>query len=150
MKSLHTLTGGKKVFFVSVIMAILLASLSAFSALAAPAAPAGASEVSERIFGNQASELSFDQAWFNTFKADHSHFVKPSSPNELQQYLNRYAIALGQAEAIVKSRGTAVITAKSTSAQVSTLTRLDEKDQDSLSVLLHEMRDLRMKISLIA
>jgi hypothetical protein len=152
MKSMHTLTGGKKVFAVSVIVAVLLASLSAFSVFAAPAtpaAPANASEAAERIFGNQASELSLDRTWFDNFKADHSNFVNVSKPNKLQQYLDQYAIALGNAEAIVKSRGTAVITGKSTNEQVNTLTRLDQTDQQDLAIWLHLMRDLRVKVSQI-
>ncbi len=148
MKSLHTLTGGKKVFAVSVVMALILASLSAFSAFAAPA-PTSASEISEQIFGNQLRELNLDRVWFNDFKANHSNFVNPSEPNKLQQYLDQYGIALGKAEAIVKSRGTVVITSKSTNAQVNTLTQLDQTNQQDLAVWLHMLRDLRMKLSLI-
>lgn len=138
----------KKIVFVSTIMAFIVASLSAFSAFAAPAT-ANAPKRSEQIFGNQFRELTADRAWFNSFRTNHSNFVNVSEPLRIQQYLNRYAVALAKAEAIVKSRGTVVVTSKSTNAQVSSITHIDQADTANLAVLLHEMRALQVRLNRI-
>src|SRR5512147_2017771 len=102
--------GGKKMFAIALIMALLSASLSAFSVLAAPSQRTA----EEQIWGSRLRELDADRAFFDHFKAQHSNFVTPSHPRELQQYLNQYAFALKQAEAIVKGRGTTMVTGQST------------------------------------
>lgn len=133
----------KKMFVVSTIMAVIVASLSAFSVFAAPA------KTSAKIFGSQLSELNADRAFYNHFKANPKNFVNVSDPLKLQQYLARYAFALAQADAVVKGRGTIVATSKSTNAQVNAINNMDQTAEQNLAMWLHVMRDLRVRISQI-
>ncbi len=138
----RTLAGGKKMFVVSIITALIAASLSAFSVFAAPST----TSASARIFGNQLSELNADRAFLNNFKANHNNFANASDPLKLQRYIARYDFALIQADAVVKGRGTVLITSKSTNAQVNTIDNMDQTAQQNLAIWLHEMRDLRVKM----
>ncbi len=131
----------KKMFIVSSIMALVVASLSAFSVFAAPAS------TSEHIFGQQFRELQSDRNFYDHFIADSKNFVNASSPNQLQQDLARYAFALKSAEAIIAGRGTAVVTSKSTNSQTNAINNMDQTAQQNLAMWLHMMRDLRVKIS---
>ncbi len=132
-----------KMFIVSLIMALVLASVSAFSVFAAPSTKSSSS----RIFGAQLRDLNNDRVWLSNFKADRNNFVNAAKPLKLQQYLNQFASDLAQASAIVASRGTVVATSQSTNAQVNSINNLDNSTEAKLAALLHDMRELREKLT---
>ncbi len=133
----------KKVFVISSIMAFLVASLSAFSVFAAPS-------TLSRAWGSQLTELQADRNFYTHVKADHQNFVKPADPAKLQQDLNRFAIALTKAQAIVNNRAnTEVLNAKGmTTAAVNRQDQAHQTAEQQLAALLHEMRDLKAAINL--
>ncbi len=134
----------KKIVVISTIMAIFATALSAFSVFAAPST--ADTSASAKIFGSQLDELNADRVFYTKFVSDRQNFVKPSDPLKLQKYLAHYAADLAQAESIVKARGTVMATSKSTSAQVNAINGMDSTARANLAVLLHDMRDLQMKI----
>lgn len=92
-------TGVQKIFAISMIMALLVASFAATSVFAAPVRQdgGGGEDGSGGVTPNQVRELQQSQAWFNNFR------TKPGRGNSarISQYLGQYAFALGQANAIL-------------------------------------------------
>src|SRR5512138_1464626 len=92
-------TGVKKIFAISMIMALLVASFAATSVFAAPVRQdsGGGEDGSGGVTPNQVRELQQSQSWFNNFR------TQPGRGNSarVSQYLDQYAFALGQANAIL-------------------------------------------------
>ncbi len=131
----------KKMFIVSTLMAIIVASLSAFSVFAAPSG-------SSRSWGQQLGELQADKNFYDHFIANHKNFVHPSDPVKIHVFLAEYAADLSKAEAIVSNSANAapVNTKNMTSAKVNRQDQLHQTAAQDLAVLLHDMRALQARL----
>ncbi len=131
----------KKMFIVSTLMAIIVASLSAFSVFAA-------SGGSSRSWGQQLGELQADKNFYDHFVANHKNFVHPSDPIKIHVFLAEYAADLSKAEAIVSNHTNAapVSTKNLSSAQVNHQNQLHQTAAQDLAVLLHDMRALQARL----
>jgi len=87
--------GGKRIFAVSIIVALILASVSAMGVFAAPT----------KISGGQLRELGAAMRWYNNFRSQPGRFNSASDQAKLQQYLDQYAFALRQAQALLVNGG---------------------------------------------
>ena len=125
------------------VLALALAVLSTTSVLAAPAnASSTARYNSERIWGNQFRDLRTDRAIYNNYKSHPGEFKSSSKPAEVQQYLDQYAFALKQAEAIILHGS------PSSTADVKTNNRYEKSltAQQELATYLHMIRGLQLKL----
>ncbi len=131
----------KKMFVVSTIMALIVASLSAFSVFAAPSA-------ASRAWGQQLNELQADRSFYSHFVANHKNFVHPSDPIKIKVYLTEYAVDLIKAEAIVASPANAAVTntKNMTNRQTNSQTQAHQSAVQALAVLLHDMRALQARL----
>ncbi len=131
----------KKMFIVSTLMALVVASLSAFSVFAAPS-------TSSRVWGAHFDQLQADRVFYDHFVANHKNFVKPSDPIKLQVYLARYAADLSQAQAIIANPANteALNTKNMTSRQVNSQDQTHQTAVQDLATLLHDMRNLQRRL----
>ena len=91
-----------KLVVFSTVLAVVLATTSATSAFAASATASNLTNHNlATIWGSQFRELQADRAIYSNFKSKGGEINNSSTPAEIQQYLNQYAFALSQAEAIV-------------------------------------------------
>lgn len=132
-----------KIVVFSTVLAVILATASATSVFAASAtAPNFSTHNLAVVWGNQYRELQTDRTFYNEFKSHREEINSSSSAAEIQQYLNQFAFALGQAQAIVL-HGTPSST--STVKINSRFERSRTAEQD-LATFLHMMRGLREKL----
>lgn len=151
--------GGKKLRAASIIVALILASFSAIGVLAAP------SRV--EIGGSQLRELQADMRWYNNFRLQPDLIKNSADRSKLQQYLDQYALALRQAQAVVAHGGINTTSTTSTgqgtssnsqannssgqnsgsNAQVGNRYLNNLSTDQQLAVYLHMLRGLQDKIS---
>ncbi len=123
----HTSTRGKRVMAASLVIALVLAAISIVNAFAAPS-PNSVVKINStvtRALQSHLHELAADQAWYNNAKDGATNLAAPTNAVEVQQYLNQYAFALAQAEAVFGSNRTVT----------------------NLSGWLHEMHSLQVKLA---
>ncbi len=143
----------KRMFAISLVVALVLAAVSAIAASAAPSPTANAAAT--KVFGHQLRELDFDQAWLAKFKANRNNFVSVKDPNQQRQWIKQYEFALVQADAIVAGRSTTTTnqsnSANSSSTNNTNLSNLNQSQtrvmQQNLTGWLHEMRELQEKLT---
>jgi hypothetical protein len=132
-----------KIVVFSTVLAVVLATMSATSVFAASAtAPNLTNHNLAAIWGSQFRELQADRAIYNNFKSHREEINSSSTPPEIQQYLNQYAFALGQAEAIVLHGGPS----STSSIKVNNRYEKGRTAQQELAIYLHMMRGLREKL----
>jgi len=133
-----------KMFVLSSVLAVGLASMPVTSVFAASAAaPNFANHNVARVWGSQFRELQADRVIYNNFKSHRDQFSSSSSPAEIQQYLNQYAAALRQAEAIVLHGSPS----STTTVTVNSRFEKSRTAQQDLARFLHMMRGLRAKLA---
>ncbi len=159
----------KKMFAISLVVALVLAAVSAIAASAAPSPTANAAAT--KVFGHQLRELDFDRAWLAKFMANRNNFVNVKDPNQQRQWIKQYEFALAQADAIVAGRNPTATTNQSngtssssnnngnsssnsnssSSTNSTNLSNLSQSQtrvmQQNLSGWLHEMRELQEKLT---
>lgn len=92
-------TGGKKLFAVVLIMALLLAAIPAVSVFAAPGQPpTPGGNGSNAVSASQFRELQQAQTWYSNFRSQPGQF---SNNAKISQYLDQYAFALRMANAVL-------------------------------------------------
>ena len=132
-----------KMFVLSTVLAAALATTSATSVFAASAAAPNLSNHNvATVWGSQFRELQADRVIYNNFKSHRDQISSSSSPAEIQQYLNQYAFALKQAEAIVLHGSPS----STTTVSVNSRFEKSRTAQQDLATFLHMMRGLRAKI----
>ncbi len=153
----------KKMFAISLVVALVLAAVSAIAASATPPPPT-ANAAATKVFGHQLRELDFDRAWLTKFMANRNNFVNVKDPNQQRQWIKQYEFALVQADAIVAGRnvtatssssnnnGSSSSSSNSSSSTNSTsLSNLSQSQtrvmQQNLSGWLHEMAELQEKLT---
>ncbi len=133
----------KKMFIVSTLMALVVASLSAFSVFAAPS-------TSSRVWGAQFDQLQADRNFYDHFVANRKNFTNISTTDKvkLQMYLARYAADLSQAQAIIANPANteALNTKNMTSRQVNSQDQAHQNAVQNLATLLHDMDGLQAKL----
>ena len=132
-----------KMFVFSTVLAVVLATASATSVFAASAtAPNLANHNLAIVWGNQFRELQADRTFYNDFKSHREEINSSSSPAEIQQYLNQFAFALGQAEAIVLHGSPS----STSTVKINNRFERSRTAQQDLATFLHMMRGLREKL----
>ena len=150
-------TGSKKVFAVSFIMALVLASFSVVSAFAAPPTSTNNNNSLQKIWGSQYSDLVSARDWFNNFKTQPGRLKNSSDQARMQRYLADYAFALGKAEAIIASDNpsgqannsngkNSNSSSNSNNSSSNSSTQKWGSPEQLLNIYLQWMRGLRMKI----
>jgi hypothetical protein len=131
-----------KIAVFSSVLAVVLATVSATSVFAASATfPRRAIHHLAGIQGNQYRQLQADRIFYDRVKSRAAEISNSSTPAEIQQYLNQYAFALSQAEAIVRH------TSSSSVSNVNARNKNSENTlQGQLAMYLHMMRGLRAKL----
>ena len=133
---------------IAVLSTVLAAILTAMSASSVFAASATTSTVTIRdlgkVWGGQFRELQADRAVFDKIKSHPAEIKNASKPAEIQQYLDQYAFALSQGEAIVLHGS------PSAAADVKVNNRFERSltAQQELATYLHMIRGLREKLGL--
>lgn len=132
-----------KITVFSTVLAVVLATTSATSVFAASAtAPNLTNHNFAAIWGSQFRELQADRSIYNNFKSHREEINSSSKPAEIQQYLAEYALALKQAEAILRH-------GSPSSTSIVKVNNRYEKSltaQQELAMYLHMMRGLRAKL----
>ena len=128
----------------AIIIALALAAISAVSVFAAPASNTR-NNASIRIWGIQFRELQTDRTLYSKSKAHPEEIKGPSKPAQNQQYLNQYAFALKQAEAII-GRGNPSSTS---SVQVNNRYEKSLTAQQELAPYLHMISGLQVKLGVL-
>ena len=132
-----------KIAVLSTVLAVVLATTSATSVFAASAtAPTLANHNLAVIWGSQFRELQADRSIYNKIKLHREGINSSSSAAQIQQYLDHYAFALKQAEAIVL-HGTPSSTL---TVKVNSRFEKSRTAQQDLATFLHMMRGLRVKL----
>jgi hypothetical protein len=127
----------------SAVLAVALATISATSVFAATATTPMNRDLAT-LWGSQFRDLQADRTIYNNIKSHPAEIKNASKPAEVQQYLDQYAFALKQAEAIVLHGS------PSGSAIVKVNNRFEDSltAQQELATYLHMMRGLREKLGL--
>ena len=132
-----------KMFVFSTVLAAALATTSATSVFAASATtPNLVNHNFAVIWGGQFRELQADRTIYNNFKSHRETINGSSTLSQDQQYLNQFAFALSQAEAIVlHGSPSSTSTVKVNNRYERSLTA-----QQELAMYLHMIRGIREKL----
>lgn len=123
----------------------LVLALAIFSTTSVFAAPANVSSTkidSAQVWGTQFRELQTDRTIFTKLKSRLEAIKNSSKPAQTQQYLDLYAFALKQAEAIILQGD------PSSTSNVKVNNRYERSltAQQELAMYLHMMRGLQLKL----
>ena len=133
-----------KIVVISTVLAAVLATTSATSAFAASAtAPGFTDHALTKIWGNQIRELQGDRTFYDNVRMHREGISSSATPAEFQQYLNRYASALAQAESIVRQDSSSLAASEKNNNSQNVKGRTYQQD---LAVYLHMLRGLRQKL----
>jgi hypothetical protein len=128
----------------STVVAVILATVSATSVFAASATTqTPAITVSQSAWGAQARELQTDRTFYSNLKSHPAALRNSNTPAQTQQYLNQFAFALKQAEAIILHG----IPSANASVNVSSPYIRNLTAQQQLAMYLQMMRGLRTKLA---
>jgi hypothetical protein len=98
-----------------------------------------------KVWGVQFRDLEAARAWYNNFRLNPANLISSSDPAKTQQWLDQYAFALRQADAIIV-RGSTALTNNNNNNQSNTSGERTSAQQD-LATWLHMMRDLQVKLT---
>lgn len=126
-------------------LALALAVFSTTSVFAAPANVSSTRIDSAQVWGVQFREMQTDRTIFNKLKLRPGEIKNSSKPAQIQQYLDQYAFALKQAEAIIlQGSPSSVSNVKVNNHYERSLTA-----QQELAMYLHMMRGLQEKLGAV-
>ena len=137
-----------RIAVLSTVLAVVLATASATSVFAASTTttqkPAPAfSAAMEKAWGPQIRDLQIDRTFYDTLRSHPAELSSSNSSSQNQQYLDQYAFALKQAEAIVRSG----IPSAVASVNVTKWSSRNLTAQQNLAMYLHMIRGLRTKLA---
>jgi len=129
-------------------MAATALALAVFSTTSVFAAPANVSRTridSAQVWGVQFREMQTDRTIFSKLKLRPGEIKNSSKPAQIQQYLDQYAFALKQAEAIIQQGSPSSVS----NVKVNNRYERSLTAQQELAMYLHVMRGLQEKLGAV-
>ena len=127
-------------------LALVLVVFSTTSVFAAPAnASSRMNNDSAQVWGVQFREMQTDRTILNKLKLRPGEIKNSSKPAQIQQYIDQYAFALKQAEAIIQQGSPSSVS----NVKVNNRYERSLTAQQELAMYLHVMRGLQEKLGAV-